>query len=186
LFASLVYLATILIVGVGHIKRKNLKILLYLGLTALIMYLIATFWYLFEDSEIYSKLGNQQNNSDFGGRNVIWASYFSSLSLPTFLFGVPLDESRDIAGFTNMHNSFLLLHSQTGLYGLILIVFFLKSALKYLKYNVFVFFLFLVLILRCMFDMVYFFSMFDFAFFMFLFGQDSLLSKRDNVALRLL
>ena len=185
LYASLAYLATILVIGVGQINRKHLKILLYLGLTVLFVYLITTYWSLFEESEIYSKI-RDQHSSRWANRDMIWVSYFRALTPTTFLFGVPLDVSHKIEGFTNMHNSFLHLHSQTGLYGLIMIVFFLKSAIKYLKYNVFVFLLFLVLILRCIFDMVYFFSMFDFAFFIFLFGQNSLLSKKDNVAFRLL
>jgi len=102
----------------------------------------------------------------------IWANYFNNLDAFRFIFGAnvftdPWPE-KEILGY-NYHNSFISLHSKTGIMGIITMALIIFSLLRYCITNQVFFFLFLTVILRWSTDYGIFFDSFDFIPFFFIF-----------------
>lgn len=105
-------------------------------------------------------------------RFTYWANYFENLDISRLLFGVNVLEDPWIEGAENdynYHNSFINLHIQTGLMGLVTIVIILFSLFKYYRTNIVFFILAASYILRASTDLFIFFSRFDFILFFFIF-----------------
>lgn len=105
-------------------------------------------------------------------RLILWRNYWENLDLYRLIFGVNVLEDPWLDGEMNMynyHNSFIHLHLQTGLMGLVVfgIIFFIF--INYYKTNKMFFFLLLAFVFRSSTDLFIFFSRFDFLLFFFMF-----------------
>lgn len=105
-------------------------------------------------------------------RSTMWKNYFNNLDVSRGVFGAnivtdpwPEGEVNDY----NYHNSFIALHSQTGLMGLITMALFIFALFKFYRTNLVFFFLLLTLILRTSLDTIIFFGRYDFIPFFFIF-----------------
>lgn len=181
---SLVYLLAVSFVGTSLSRKRKRRVLLYVVLSIGLVYLVNRYSEWFVGTGLYSKF--ERNALDNSARASIWESYFYSFDLPTFFFGRAIDENHPlIAGFLNPHNSFIMLHSLTGIYALFIIVLTCMRLWQYFRYNRFLLLLFSVLIVRSLTDMVFFFQPFDYVFYIFIFDYKNLLLKRDNVSMRI-
>jgi len=110
-----------------------------------------------------------------GGPDVrvdIWQNYFNNLDLYRMIFGAnvlldPWPEGKALA--YNYHNSFINLHLQTGLMGIVIILLFALSLLKFFFKNQIFFILFLALSLRWLVDIGLYFESWDYLPFFFTF-----------------
>lgn len=85
------------------------------------------------------------------GRGEIWVNYFNNLNIFRVIFGSnvftdPWPQKEFFA--YNYHNSFIALHSKTGLMGLVTLAIILFSLINYFKVNKVFFVLFFVVVLR--------------------------------------
>ncbi len=105
-------------------------------------------------------------------RWTFWTNYFNNLDIFRLIFGVNVVEDPWPDGEINeynYHNSFIHLHLQTGLMGLITLALIMLSLIKYYRINKVFFVLLLTLILRSSTDSFIFFGRFDFIPFFFIF-----------------
>jgi len=102
----------------------------------------------------------------------MWTNYFNNLDIFRLIFGVNVFEapwSEGIVYDYNYHNSFIHLHAQTGLVGLLTMALIILAVLKYYRINKVFLILLLAFILRFSTDSFVFFSRFDFIPFFFIF-----------------
>jgi len=102
----------------------------------------------------------------------MWGNYFNNLDLFRLLFGVNVTEDPWIEGEVlgyNYHNSFINLHLQTGMMGLITLALILFTFFKYYRIHQVFLVLWLTLIVRSSTDLLIFFGPFDFLPFFFIF-----------------
>lgn len=176
LIASIIYILAVSFIGTSRIQKKNIRLVLFFFITVFFTVLVLLFYSWFQNSMIFAKF--QQQGFDTA-RTQIWNDYFSSFGVMEVFFGKAIDETHLLLGnFTNPHNSFIMLHSQTGIVGIVFIIIVVKTLIEYWGKNKLVFMLFLVLVLRCFFDMAFFFQPYDFAFYLFVVGKNDLISKR--------
>jgi len=105
-------------------------------------------------------------------RWALLANYFNNLDISRVIFGVNVETDpfpTEINHLFNYHNSFIALHLQTGIMGLITMALMIIALFKFYRTNKVYFFLLLALILRGMTDTVFFFNRFDFIPFFFIF-----------------
>lgn len=184
LLSSAIYMLSVFFVGSSNVSKKNTRTALYVLLIFFILFMVVRYYDWFQETSIYSKIEEQGANS---GRSSIWSDYFSTFGIIQFLFGRAIDEHHLLLGtFANPHNSFIMLHAQTGVLAVFFICVVIKRLWLYWKKNRFVFMLFFVLILRCFFDMAYFFQPFDFVFYTFILGYKDFLVKQDNVRIKII
>lgn len=105
-------------------------------------------------------------------RLVLWANYLNNLDLFRLIFGAnifidPWPQGEEF-GY-NYHNSWISLHSQTGLMGLVVIGLVGLSLLKFWKNNKLFFVLFSSVIIRWSTDAGLFFESWDFLVYFFIF-----------------
>lgn len=105
-------------------------------------------------------------------RLVLWANYLNNLDLFRLIFGAniftdPWPQGEEF-GY-NYHNSWISLHSQTGLMGLVVIGLVGLSLLKFWKNNKLFFVLFSTVIIRWSTDAGLFFESWDFLVYFFIF-----------------
>lgn len=155
-----------------HVKKKYIVV---------ICLLIALLVYAFIQSGIFNYFaysGNAIQHATISmmreesERGAIWTNYYDNLDLFRIICGVNVAEDQWAAGEIlayNYHNSFIFLHAQTGLMGLITMALIIFSISKFYRINQVFLILLLALILRSFTDMVIFFGRFDFIPFFFIF-----------------
>ena len=102
----------------------------------------------------------------------MWTNYFNNLDILRLISGVNVVEApwpEGAANDYNYHNSFLHLHAQTGLVGLLTMVLIILAVFKYYRINKVFFILLLAFILRSSTDFFVFFNRFDFIYYFFIF-----------------
>ena len=72
----------------------------------------------------------------------------------------------------NPHNSYISLHHYVGFFSIIIFIYILKSLFHYLRSTMIVFCIFLTLLLRAWSDSVFFFSFYDFFFYLLIFQSN--------------
>jgi hypothetical protein len=148
-----------------------------------VVILISLLGYVFfENSGMLSEdnvlLGNAVDNysarsaEEESPRLVMWANYLNNLDFYRLVFGAniftdPWPEGEEF-GY-NYHNSWINLHSQTGLMGLVIMALVGLSLLKFWKNNKLFFVLFMAVILRWSTDSGIFFESWDFLVYFFIF-----------------
>ena len=118
-------------------------------------------------------------------RSTMWANYFDNLDFSRIIFGVNLETDPWDEGITNefnYHNSFINLHIQTGIVGLLIIMLMILTLFKLFWTNRIYFFLFIALIFRSFTDSVLFFGRYDFIFFFFIFTLLKKTSKFNHIS----
>lgn len=180
LICSLLYLLfNILMISFGN---KKYRILGYLFFVVVIIVAYKAILQSLDDIstlEIYTKF--ERNGMDSSSRDDIWKAYFNELDFFTFFFGRNVDKTHTILGLSNTHNSFVQLHSQIGVLSIVYLVYFLKVCLFYIRENIYSFGLLLILILRCSFDTLFFFNIYDFAILVFLLGYKNQYNQKDDI-----
>jgi hypothetical protein len=176
----------VLLVGLIFIKMRSKKVFL---LSMIIIFIIA---YKYQDAILdnlmnYPLIGKtieanvqKWREGTANPRFTFWANYYENLDISRLLFGVNVIEDPWIEGAKNdfnYHNSFINLHIQTGVMGLITMVIILFSLFKYYRTNIVFFILAASYILRASTDLFIFFSRFDFILFFFIFHFLSRLSR---------
>lgn len=176
LATSVIYFLSVLYVGTHEMKSKYMQIILMIIVTMVVAYAGNRYWNLIQDTPIFTKI---EDGGLETGRNSIWASYFEGLGFTQYLLGRAIDSRHTLSGgFENAHNSFIMMHSQIGFLFFVFCFFSLKKIWYYFKRNKFLFLLFMVLILRSSFDMMFFFHPYDYAFYIFLFDFNRLNKKK--------
>jgi hypothetical protein len=185
----------ILFFGLLFIKFKNKAIYLYLLFLTLIMLCVVI--YIYSDFLIeYAINNNYLSNAAFrfiergdefsesSARSDMWQNYFNNLDLQRLFFGANVEKDPWDSGVENSfnyHNSFINLHLQTGLVGLITIFFLFTALVNYYKKNKLLFLLLLVLITRSLTDTMIFFGRYDFIPFFFIFTFINKSYLRDKI-----
>lgn len=175
--ASLILLLVLL-----FLKLRTYRKHLYIVIPILLVSFIFTYWFfddLYKFVMDYSILKNAIDHNvqrwtreASDPRLTYWANYFDNLDISRLIFGANVVEDPWPDGEINeynYHNSFIHLHLQTGLMGLIMMVLIICSLIKFYRCNILFFFLFLTLVFRSTFDSLIFFSRFDFVPFFFIF-----------------
>ena len=109
------------------------------------------------------------------GRSLIWNNYISNMDLKAFIWGERTEGNYIFARWDyNLHNSFLGLHSVSGIFGVILLGFItIQKCTKYIKIKNWNYLAFLIVIyIRILTDTHAFFSFFDPVIFYLLFNKD--------------
>jgi hypothetical protein len=172
----------VLLLGLLFVKLRAKRKYLCIAIIIILISYIFTYW-LFDDlyklAMNYPILGNAiEHNVQRWTRNAsdprlsYWEYYFSNLDISRLIFGVNVVEDPWPAGEINeynYHNSFIHLHLQTGLMGLITMVLIICSLFKFYRSNQVFFILLLTLVFRSIFDSVIFFLRFDLFPFFFIF-----------------
>jgi len=102
----------------------------------------------------------------------MWTNYFNNLDIFRLIFGVNVLKApwpEGAANDYNYHNSFIHLHAQAGLVGLLTMALIILAVFKYYRVNKVFFSLLLAFIFRFSTDSFVFFSRFDFITFFFIF-----------------
>lgn len=169
-------------------NKKLIGIILFGTVAIIATYEILLRWEDIVLLEIYTKFDDKGLDTD--GRNDLWSYYLGEIDLIYFILGRNIDESHMIRGLANSHNSFIQLHSQTGVLGFVFVVYYIKVLLYYFRRDFFSFMLAIVLVIRCFFDSPYFFNVYDFALIVFLLDYKEqtlqLLSNKQKLTFALL
>ena len=105
-------------------------------------------------------------------RLTVWGNYLSNLDLYRIVLGANIFEDPWPDGAVlayNYHNSYIHLHSRTGLYSIFLFVLTAFALVEYARFNKLYFILFLTVIIRMSTDSGLFFESFDFIYLYFIF-----------------
>ena len=111
-----------------------------------------------ENFEIFSRLANLED----GERSDMINAYISSLNLETIFFGVNLKHTNFLNITGNPHNSFIYLHSLTGIFGIIFITITIYSIMKGFFRNKLLFILLVTILMRGSTDTVFYFDIYDY------------------------
>lgn len=178
ILASLVLLLGLLIVKFNVRKR----VIFFIGLPFAIVYIFfeTLILYAVQVPFLTQAATNYlvRANGEPEARIDIWNNYFHNINFSKLFFGVnpkidPWPEGQTLA--YNYHNTFINLHSQTGIVGILTILILIISFTKLLKFNNIVAILLLTLIIRWFTDTGLYFESWDFLPFYFTFIY---LSKR--------
>lgn len=159
----------------ARIKNRYIYIFVVVSLLLLAYIFFENLGALSEDNVL---LGNAVDNysarsaDEDSPRLVMWANYLHNLDLFRLVFGAniftdPWPQGEEF-GY-NYHNSWISLHSQTGLMGLVVFALVGLSLLKFWKNNKLFFVLFFAVIIRWSTDTGIFFESWDFLVYFFIF-----------------
>lgn len=168
-------------------KKKVWGYLFFSVLVSIIVYAVVKYWDEIMALEMYEKF--EERGVDVNGRDDIWKQYLEEMDLLYLFFGRNIDKVHQLAGFANTHNSYIQLHSQIGILAFIYIYYYLRVCVYYMRHNWFSLLLLIVFIIRGFFDTPFFFSVFDFAMFMFIVDykeQTKRIPEEQLVSIRLL
>jgi hypothetical protein len=79
-------------------------------------------------------------------RSEIWGEYFDKLSWQRALTGIDLNES--FYGYTNLHNSYLLMHARMGFLAVMLIFVFVYALFRLYKFDFILFTFYIAILIR--------------------------------------
>ena len=150
------------------LKRKKRKIYDWIAAFTFLSIYTTTFLYLITKIDFQNVINNALNSFDRGisffgdSRYNFFTEYISYLNIDSFLFGFYLKNSGLFNEAGNSHNSFIHLHSLTGLFGILLIIIITFFLIKFFFTNFFGFLLLTALIFRGFTDTIYFFEIYDF------------------------
>jgi hypothetical protein len=167
----------VLLLGLLFVKLRTKP--KYIYNTIICFFIVSLFYALTTFAMDSSILGNaidhylaREMEAGPSERLTMWKNYFNNLDMSRVIFGVNVVEDPWPEGEIfeyNYHNSFINLHLQTGLMGLITMAFIILSFLTFYRKNKIYFFLLLTLILRSSTDLLIFFGPFDFIPLFFIF-----------------
>jgi len=112
--------------------------------------------------------------NESSARSTMWENYFHNLDFSRLIFGVNVETDPWEEGLMNefnYHNSFIDLHLQTGIIGIITILLIYLSLTDLFKKDKLLFLLLFVLVFRSFTDTIIFFGRYDFIIFYFIFLQ---------------
>jgi hypothetical protein len=166
----------IILFGISYMKLKGRKFTKLFYLTSFYLILtLATFFFYDYLRDIYffkaplSRFANHTLAEE--PRFLMWANYFNNLDLERFIFGVNIMNDpwpEKVLYNFDYHNSFINLHSKTGIFGFLIFLLTVNSLIYYIRNNLLFFILFTAIIFRAFTDSFIFFESWDFIFFFFL------------------
>ena len=166
----------IILFGINYLKLKNKKFTRLFYLTSFYLFLaLITFSFYDYLRDFYffkaplSRFANHSLSEE--PRFLIWANYFNNLDLERFIFGVNTGNDpwpEKVLYNFDYHNSFIFLHSKTGIFGFFILLLMVNSLIYYIRNNLLFFILFTAIIFRAFTDSFIFFESWDFIFFFFL------------------
>ena len=168
--------SAVLLLGILFITSRTKK-----SIIAIIFVPIITIYFYFDsiliflvnnslslDALTYHLIKSEEEGPDV--RMEIWQNYFNNLDFFRFIFGAniltdPWPDGKLLN--YNYHSSFINLHLQTGIMGIITMALMIFSLIKFYKKNIMFFILFITIILRWSTDIGLFFESWDFIIFFF-------------------
>lgn len=179
LICAVIYFAlNLLVISFGNKRR------IFWGILFIAIVIVLGYRWVFQSLDelsaldIYNKF--EYMGMDTSGRDKIWGAYLKELDIATFILGRNVDKTHMIIGFANTHNSFIQMHSQIGILSFAFLFYFLKTCVYYIKNDVYLFGLLMILVLRCSFDSLFFFNIYDFAILVFMLDYKGLDGSKDN------
>lgn len=165
----------VIFAGIHSNKSVITRIIMYISIGLVIVAMSYLVISNASDMEGTSKLLEQ--GSDLSGRELIWANYFFNFDLRDLIIG------RDIVGINdgewqNAHNSWIQLHSNTGLFGVLLMLLIIRVLIFYFKHDLTLALLLLALIVYSSFNYIFFYNLGDRLIYMFIF--DFLIRRKET------
>lgn len=170
LLSASVYFATVIFFVTRGIRRKYLRNIFLLVVIFLLSFFIVQSWNYISSWEMYARF--EKEGFSLSGRENIWLSYINDLSIASLFIGRTIDEFHQLAGFVNPHNSFIAIHSQIGIFAIVVYFFVIRAIVSLLKKNPFVAIMLVCLCLRCFFDSPFFFNDYDFLMYILIFEKE--------------
>lgn len=187
IFVSLLLLLLLLIYVQYKNRKKSLKVM-YLFIVLFILYLVlSAFFYDDLIKPALNRLIGLGFSDSHRGSIIIEYFYNIKVSISSLIFGVPIKQNSLFAVYGyNLHNSYLRLHAYHGLFGFILVFFYiLKTIYRFMLKKEFLYLsLFLVLLIRASTDILAFHGPFDTIIYYFVFleiGKNSDFKKIKEV-----
>lgn len=184
ILCALVYFLAVLFFATRNINNRLLRDIPFIIILSAIVYFVVENWELIETLDMYEKFERKGIEAD--GRGDIWMAYLGNLDLGSFFFGRTLDHEHKILGFDNPHNIIIRLHSQFGILSFLVYYFIVVAVIKLFKKNPFVSFLLGTLVLRGMFDIAYFFDVYDYIILALIFEKYLKIEKIKSVRMALI
>jgi hypothetical protein len=134
------------------------------------LYLLVTDYSIFQNA--FDHYFARRTETGPSERMKMWTNYLNNLDLFRILFGLNVTEVPWVEGAVfeyNYHNSFINLHLQTGVMGLVIMALILFALFTFYRINPVFLVLLLTLVLRSSTDLLIFFGPFDFLPLFFIF-----------------
>lgn len=173
---ALLYFVAVLFFSTRNLKNIFLRYIPFILIVCTLAYFLIQNWELIETLDMYEKFERKGVETD--GRGDIWSAYLNNLDFGSVLFGITLDHEHRIMGFDNPHNIIIRLHSQFGLIAFVIYYFIIKALVLLIKKNPFIACLLFAMVLRGMFDIAYFFDVYDYIILAIIFEKQL---KREKI-----
>ena len=170
-----IFASALLLAGLVAVKLKAQKsYVLVLAMAAVVGYTIVSTWGFRVDATPFERATENYllRASYPESRAVLWWNYYNNLDAFRVFFGVNVLEDPWPEGPVNeynYHSSFIALHLQTGLMGLVTIGLLVLALIRSYRKNGVFFFVMLSVLLRWSTDFGMFFNVFDFVPYFFIF-----------------
>lgn len=173
IICSVLYAVIILFTCIFRIPQKSVRLSLGVIFVALACWFVVNNLEMIKEIDVYSKF--EEKGMDLANRDNLWKSYFKGFGLEEFLIGgkITIVES----GVENAHNSLIQLHGQLGFVGMCIILFILGRWYYCLRNNIFLCLILTTLLALCTFNFVFFFTIYDFAIYLFIFSKRQLVNR---------
>jgi hypothetical protein len=160
--------SAILLAGLVYLGMRRYKVLVPFGAAVLLVAYVTAGWYmpLLDSTRFGPAIQNYRERAEKSeSRLILWRNYFGNLDARRVLVGANVFEDPWPEGEINEYNyhcSFIALHSQTGLMGLVTMGLLAGSLWRNYRQQQVLFFLALTVVVRWAVDNGMFFNVFDF------------------------
>lgn len=178
---SVLYALIILFFSINRFHGKFTKTAIGIVTVILAAWFIKNNFDLIDQIDVLAKF--EEKGMDLAGRDNMWKNYFKDFGLTELFLGGEIASVE--SGVKNAHNSLIQLHGQLGFIGLCILIFIVKRWIYLLRENFFLFLLLSTLLALCAFNLVFFFTIYDFAIYMFIFSKQSLIERKTNERIKL-
>lgn len=184
LFSSCMLLGVIYSANVKVFSNHKLIAYLLLGVVVIVVLLnFNSISGIFESLSVFERLQSRGLHDYW--REHLMEEYLGHMDVGTILFGYDYSTNPEFNFLdNNPHNSFIRLHSYTGIMAFPLLICAVVVLCRFLKHNLLYFFLFISLLGRSYTDIIWFFMCYDFVFFLFiLLGTQNTANRQMNDSL---
>ncbi len=151
----------LILIVTSQIKRKGLFTFFLFFIVVGSFFYLGELTFFFDVADLISNKTDSVNYSD-NPRHEILLGYINQIDLYKIILGQDLNSIPTIAFWNgNPHNSFVLLFATCGMWAFFYLYVLIRSLIYYLKKNLFLFGVMLILLLRSWSDTTYFGSIFD-------------------------
>jgi len=184
LFSSCMLLGVIYSANIKVFSNHKLIAYLLLGVVVIVVLLnFNSISGIFESLSVFERMQSRGLHDYW--REHLMEEYLGHMDEGTILFGYDYSTNPEFNFLdNNPHNSFIRLHSYTGIMAFPLLICVVVVLCRFLKQNLLYFFLFISLLGRSYTDVIWFFMCYDFVFFLFiLLGTQNTANRQMNDSL---